>query len=255
MKTNSMILLPINPYPLILTLTLIIIIENSIIIINYKTFIIINLNLFIALKIIWQWNSNLNFNKLIINKLSFYNLKLNKLLTILIISSELIFFISLFYPIITNFYFSISSHNNILFYPNTNLASLNRIILLLSRLTASSALLIIFNNKINPKLIITLILRFYFILIQIYELFNNQFSINHSFIWSSFFLLVNFHIIHVIIGTLNFALNNINKTNLHKFIFSIWYWHIVDIIWILIYLTIYYFINISSIINFQLIRK
>lgn len=60
-----------------------------------------------------------------------------------------------------------------------------------------------FLNKINNKFIFyTILLRIYFLIIQIFEYKFIIFNISNSIVFSNFYILTLFHISHVIIGRL-----------------------------------------------------
>lgn len=101
------------------------------------------------------------------------------------------------------------------------------------------------NNKI--RLIITIFLGIFFLIVQILEYSNRIFRIRDSIYGSLFYLLTGFHGLHVFIGTLFLIFNLIRLIKNHlllthhlSFEFSILYWHFVDVIWLYLYLFIYW---------------
>ncbi len=100
----------------------------------------------------------------------------------------------------------------------------------------------------------SILLGSYFLLLQGFEYVTSSFHINDSVWGSVFFMLTGLHGSHVIIGIVFLTIINLrqyiltkkgNKLNskplslslgLH---FSTWYWHFVDIIWIIVYFVIY----------------
>jgi cytochrome c oxidase subunit 3 len=65
-----------------------------------------------------------------------------------------------------------------------------------------------------------------------------------------FFLLTGFHGFHVIIGTIfiivcyfRHCLGHFSSTRHLGFEMSIWYWHFVDVVWIFLFLTLYWWGN------------
>lgn len=127
---------------------------------------------------------------------------------------------------------------------------LNTIILLSSGATITWAHhSIVFGDRKNAilSLIITIFLAFFFTLIQTYEYIESSFSISDSVYGSTFFLITGFHGIHVIVGTIfilvsTFRLINHHFTRQHHFGFeaAAWYWHFVDVIWLFLFVTIYW---------------
>ena len=85
-----------------------------------------------------------------------------------------------------------------------------------------------------------------FTMLQIWEYINAPFAISDGIYGSIFFVSTGFHGLHVIVGTIALIVCWIRQYNYHFQIdhhvgleLSIWYWHFVDVIWILLYMTIY----------------
>ena len=96
-------------------------------------------------------------------------------------------------------------------------------------------------------LVITIILGLYFTTIQAYEYIEAPFSISEAVYGSTFFVATGFHGLHVIIGTtfLMICLYRIIKFHFsptHHFGFeaAAWYWHFVDVVWLFLYVSIYW---------------
>lgn len=127
---------------------------------------------------------------------------------------------------------------------------INTIILISSGLTVTWSHHAILNKNFKEsktRLIITIILGIYFTLLQLIEYIEAPFSIADSIYGSTFFIATGFHGLHVIIGTifLFFCLLRINKLHFssnHHFNFeaAAWYWHFVDIVWLFLYISIYW---------------
>lgn len=66
-------------------------------------------------------------------------------------------------------------------------------------------------NKNSKFIIYTIILRIYFLLIQLFEYKYIKFNLSNSLIFSIFFTLTIFHIIHVILGVIIILTFLINK--------------------------------------------
>lgn len=130
---------------------------------------------------------------------------------------------------------------------------LNTIILLTSGISVTWAHHRLINNNFNQffnRLILTIFLGIYFSLLQIFEYLEASFNISDSSYGSRFFLATGFHGIHVIIGTtflfICFSRNLfIHFSSNHHLGFEIaaWYWHFVDIVWLFLYLSIYWWGN------------
>ena len=102
-------------------------------------------------------------------------------------------------------------------------------------------------------LILTLILALLFTCLQVLEYFDAPFTISDSIFGSCFYLTTGFHGFHVFVGTISLFVSFIrlvlnHYTNTHHFGFesSIWYWHFVDVVWLFLFITVYWWGGISS---------
>jgi len=177
--------------------------------------------------------------------------------------SEVMFFAAFF---AAYFYFSVSPSieignvwppDNIKLLNPFGIPLLNTVILLTSGITVTWAHHSLisdkpFKNKTNARaevifsLALTVILGCIFTYLQLYEYQNTTFSISTTVYGSIFFLLTGFHGFHVIIGTIfltvcffRHVLYHFTNTHHVGFETAIWYWHFVDIIWLLLYIIIY----------------
>lgn len=175
---------------------------------------------------------------------------------ILFIISEIFFFISFFWAY---FHSSLSPSIEIgQLWPPYNIHTfnpyeiplLNTSILITSGLTITWSHHSILNNLFkerSKRLTITIFLGFTFTLLQIYEYIESKFTIADSVYGSSFFISTGFHGLHVIIGTLFLLiclcrLKHLHFSPLHHFNFEAasWYWHFVDVVWLFLYISIYW---------------
>nr|AML25951.1 cytochrome c oxidase subunit III [Staphylinidae sp. BMNH 1274220] len=127
---------------------------------------------------------------------------------------------------------------------------LNTLILLTSGLTVTWAHHSMMENNFNQtsqSLIMTVLLGIYFSILQGYEYMEASFTISDAVYGSSFFMATGFHGIHVIIGTtflLVCLLRHLNNhfSSIHHFGFeaAAWYWHFVDVVWLFLYISIYW---------------
>lgn len=175
---------------------------------------------------------------------------------ILFIISEIIFFFSFFWAFFHRRLNPVLEVGNI--WPPTNIQPfspfqiplLNTIILLSSGTTVTwTHHSIIQKNFTEAKqsLIITIILGFYFTILQVIEYLEASFTIADSIYGSTFFVATGFHGLHVIIGSLfltTILIRHIKGhfSNKHHFGLeaSIWYWHFVDVVWLFLYTFIYW---------------
>jgi len=96
------------------------------------------------------------------------------------------------------------------------------------------------------SLLWTILLAILFTGFQIFEYSISPFTILDGIYGSTFFMLTGFHGLHVIIGTIFLIvsfLRNIFRhfTSNHHLGFesAAWYWHFVDVIWLLLFIVIY----------------
>lgn len=127
---------------------------------------------------------------------------------------------------------------------------LNTIILLSSGITvtwAHHALISGFRFEAIYGLILTILLAILFTGLQAFEYLEASFNIADGIYGSTFFMATGFHGFHVIIGTLFltvclFRAIKYHFTPRHHFGFeaAAWYWHFVDVVWLFLFVTIYW---------------
>lgn len=96
-------------------------------------------------------------------------------------------------------------------------------------------------------LLITIVLGVIFTGVQAFEYIEAPFTIADSVYGSCFFVATGFHGLHVLIGTTflfvcicRLIYNQLTSGHHVGYEASIWYWHFVDIVWIFLYVTIYW---------------
>ena len=96
-------------------------------------------------------------------------------------------------------------------------------------------------------LILTVLLALIFTALQVFEYLEASFNIADGIYGSTFFMATGFHGFHVIIGTLFlavclFRLIKYHFTTTHHFGFeaAAWYWHFVDVVWLFLFVSIYW---------------
>nr|WGO57501.1 cytochrome c oxidase subunit III [Perisphaerus sp. 2 ZQW-2023b] len=175
---------------------------------------------------------------------------------ILFIISEVFFFISFFWAF---FHSSLSPTLEIgsmwppigiMPFNPLQIPLLNTTILLSSGVTVTWAHHSLLENNYNQtyqSLLLTIILGVYFTMLQAYEYMESPFTISDSIYGTVFFVATGFHGLHVLIGTtflLMCLLRHLNYhfSSLHHFGFeaAAWYWHFVDIVWLFLYISIYW---------------
>lgn len=106
---------------------------------------------------------------------------------------------------------------------------------------------------------LTLLLGFYFVWLQYGEYIETSFSIADSVYGSAFFIATGFHGLHVLVGAtfltvcfIRLWLIHFDKGHHVGFLGAAWYWHFVDVVWLFLYVSIYWW---GSIFWSSLIRK
>nr|YP_010596128.1 cytochrome c oxidase subunit III [Acanthaspis pedestris]WAJ48460.1 cytochrome c oxidase subunit 3 [Acanthaspis pedestris] len=175
---------------------------------------------------------------------------------ILFIVSEVFFFLSFFWGF---FHSSLAPTveigmnwppQGILTFNPMQIPLLNTMILLCSGITvtwAHHSLMESNHSQATQALFITVILGLYFTLLQAYEYYESSFTISDSVYGSCFFMATGFHGIHVIIGTtflsvclMRHMLWHFSSKHHFGFEAAAWYWHFVDVVWLFLYISIYW---------------
>nr|AVP25664.1 cytochrome c oxidase subunit III [Oreophryne sp. TNHC-GDC 18615] len=102
-------------------------------------------------------------------------------------------------------------------------------------------------KQATQALTLTILLGSYFTILQAMEYHDAPFTIADGIYGSTFFVATGFHGLHVIIGSaFLFACllrqYNFHFTFQHHFGFeaAAWYWHFVDVVWLFLYVSIYW---------------
>lgn len=256
--SNPFHLIPLSPWPIFISFSLLrisflILSALSINKIFIQLILIIILTLFFFSFLWWRdlkYESTLqgNHRPTIINLLKFS--------IIIFISSEVIFFVRFFWAffnrrISPNIEIgSIWPPQGIYVFQPIEIPLLNSIILLSSGATITWSHHAFLNNNINQRIIaltITILLGIIFTIFQGIEYYESKFSFSDSIYGSSFFITTGFHGIHVLIGSIFLTVSlirilKIENSKYHFISFDLraWYWHFVDIIWLLLFVSIYW---------------
>lgn len=127
---------------------------------------------------------------------------------------------------------------------------LNTVILLSSGVTITWSHHALTNNNFSRRitaLIVTVLLGVYFLIMQYLEYTESAFTIADGIYGTTFFMRTGFHGMHVIVGTtfLFYCFLRMLKGVLlynHHFMFeaAAWYWHFVDVVWLFLYVSVYW---------------
>ena len=131
---------------------------------------------------------------------------------------------------------------------------LNTVILLTRGISVTWAHHSIINNffrKSVIRLFVTVFLGIYFILMQYCEYIESRFAIADGVYGSTFFIATGFHGLHVTVGALflSYVLIALLRGQLlynHHFSFeaAAWYWHFVDVVWLILFISIYWWVRL-----------
>nr|YP_010728442.1 cytochrome c oxidase subunit III [Sergentia baueri]WEF49670.1 cytochrome c oxidase subunit III [Sergentia baueri] len=127
---------------------------------------------------------------------------------------------------------------------------LNTAILLSSGVTVTWAHHSLMENnhsQTTQGLFFTVLLGIYFSTLQAYEYMEASFTIADAIYGSTFYMATGFHGLHVLIGTsflmvclIRHTQNHFSKTHHFGFEAAAWYWHFVDVVWLFLFISIYW---------------
>nr|AXS65705.1 cytochrome c oxidase subunit 3 [Curculionoidea sp. 1 KM-2017] len=256
MKNHPFHLVDQSPWPLLASFNVFSLLMGVI-----KWFHLNNLNLFLLstlsmILIMYQWWRD------IVRESTYqghHTLKVTKNLRfgmILFITSEIFFFLGFFWAF---FHASLSPNielgmnwppKGIVPFNPLEIPLLNTLILLTSGISITWAHHSLMENNYNQTiqgLMLTVILGIYFSILQGFEYLEAPFSISDSVYGSTFFMTTGLHGLHVLVGTsfllvclIRSWLNHFSSLHHFGFEASAWYWHFVDVVWLFLYISIYW---------------
>lgn len=248
-------LVTISPWPILTSLS---VINNLLITINWfnKINYIYIITIPCTLICIYQWWRDVIRESTFQGFHTFIVYKGLRIGIILFITSEVLFFFSFFWA----FYHSSLSPSieigqcwpplGIIPFNPYDIPLINTIILISSGISITWCHHSIINKNFPERkcsLLITILLGLYFTALQGFEYFESSFSIADSVYGSTFFIATGFHGLHVIIGTsflfiCLLRIHNLHFSPYHHFGFeaAAWYWHFVDVVWLFLYISIYW---------------
>lgn len=264
-----------SPWPLTGALSALLLTSGLVIWFHYNSTILLSLGLLTNILTIYQWWRDIiregtyqGHHTPIVQKGLRYGI-------ILFIVSEVFFFAGFFWA----FYHSslVPTHDLGGCWPPTGITPLNPLevpllntsVLLASGISitwAHHSLIEGNRNHIIQALLITILLGLYFTILQASEYFETSFSISDGIYGSTFFIATGFHGLHVIIGSTFLIVCLLRQlkfhfTSKHHFGFeaAAWYWHFVDVVWLFLYVSIYwwgsYSLSINNTTDFQSVNS
>ena len=246
----------VSLWPLLVSMSLFSTIRNVIIWINLKARAVsVACPLLLLALVSFIWWKDLNRESM----LGFHTHKLEvslRLAFALFILSEIFFFVSFFWA----FYdASLSPTVEIgLSWPPKGIAPLstysvpllNTVILLSRGITVTWCHHSILNNLFSKsffRLLFTVLLGSYFLVMQWLEYNEAQFSLSDGVYGRTFFLATGFHGMHVTVGTvfllyvlIMLVLSKLTWSHHFSFEAAAWYWHFVDVVWLILFLSVYW---------------
>lgn len=247
-------LVDVSPWPLFLSLTLL---SAAMSVINWLTgeSTMIQLQILLIILISYQWWRDVIRE----SKAGYHTIRVQRGILIgflLFQLSEVMLFVSFFWAF---FHSSLSPSIEIgCFWPPEGINAVNpwSIPLLGSTILLASGFILtlahhslILGDK-NLTLIgmfFTIVFGFFFILLQSCEYYYGEFTIADSVYGSVFYMTTGLHALHVIVGVIFLTISLIRiyldhyTTEHHLGLeFAIYYWHLVDVVWLLVFLIYYW---------------
>nr|YP_009442189.1 cytochrome c oxidase subunit III [Calophya californica]ATN42473.1 cytochrome c oxidase subunit 3 [Calophya californica] len=256
MKNHSFHLVDPSPWPIVISFQMMNCALSGLIFLNNKNSAFLYVSLILISLIMMLWWRDIQRESTFQGNHTFSVLTSMKYGMLLFISSEVFFFISFFWSF---FHHSLSPNIEMgMNWPPQAIQSfnpltiplLNTLILLSSGISVTWSHASLCSNSLTQtkiSLLITCILGLYFSLLQMYEYYSAPFCVSDSVYGNTFFITTGFHGLHVIIGTIFLIISALRVTKMH---FSsnhhfgmeaaIWYWHFVDVVWLFLYMTMYW---------------
>ncbi len=248
-------LVDISPWPITISLTLFTFAINLVLWLTGTLKLEIFLSLFLSILIAYQWWRDIIRE----SKAGYHTVRVQKgilLGFLLFLISEVMLFISFFWAF---FHSSLVVSVELgAFWPPVGINPVNvwalpllgSTVLLASGfiLTLAHHALILGNKSLSfINMILTVIFGLFFTYIQFNEYLLGEFTLSDSVYGSVFYMTTGLHALHVIVGTLFLIICTIRiyldqfTTEHHLgYEFSIYYWHLVDVIWLLVFLIYYW---------------
>nr|WHU54554.1 cytochrome c oxidase subunit 3 [Chelonus munakatae] len=252
---NMFFLLTFSPWPLLLSLNLMIFMMGFINFLMKYDIMMMFIGFMMIFLIIFQWWRDVIRESIFLGGHSFKMMMGMKFGMIMFILSEIMFFISFFWSYFHG-YLSPVIEIGLLWCPKMiymfnpfSVPLFNTMILLSSGMSITLCHMKMINGEKNMiyLLMLTIFLGMLFSFMQLNEYKESMFMISDSMYGSIFYMLTGFHGIHVLIGTVFLIIMFFRfihyelSMNFHLgFEFCSWYWHFVDVIWLILYFLLYF---------------
>lgn len=199
---------------------------------------------------LYLWRKDLSRERSYLGSMPLALIQSIKLGFALFIIREVIFFLAFFW---SYFHFMLICPSELVFWPPIMLRSpsfktlsLFNTVLLLSRgftLTNSHQFFLLNNEKIFKICNgITITFSVIFLAAQNTEYFLISFVFTDTVFMAGFYITTFFHGVHVLIGRV-FILFSSQKTKSNFLELAAWYWHFVDVVWLLLFLFFYWWVS------------
>lgn len=217
---------------------------------------VITLGLILILITIYQWWRDVSRESTIVGFHTFIASKGLRMGIVLFILSEVCFFFAFFWAY---FHSRLSPRFDLgEVWPPVGIISLspwsipvlNTLVLLASGVTVTWAHIEIVTGlrcTTFTALILTRLLGVYFTYLQGIEYSEVRFSLRDNVFGTTFFVATGFHGLHVLIGTIFLFITTFRHTLKHfsrlrhfGFEAAAWYWHFVDVVWLFLFVSIYW---------------
>nr|YP_009159099.1 cytochrome c oxidase subunit III [Aegista diversifamilia]AKP55339.1 cytochrome c oxidase subunit III [Aegista diversifamilia] len=256
MRKTPFHLVEMSPWPLIGSLGIFSMPVGLVLYLRLATTSLLLLSIFLTASVAFLWWRDIVRESTFQGSHTSYVVSGLKIGVLLFIVSEVCFFFAFFWA-----YFHSSLAPNveigsvwppigITTLPTFSVPLLNTSVLLLSGVSVTWSHHAIEEGKFKNAgfgLLITVLLGFYFLLLQLGEYKETMFSIADSVYGSTFFMATGFHGLHVLVGATFltvclFRFYKFHFTTSHHvgFLAAAWYWHFVDVVWLFLYISIYW---------------
>nr|QXP99391.1 cytochrome c oxidase subunit III [Eoscarta assimilis] len=255
-KNHSFHLVDNSPWPLTGSIGVMTLTSGMVMMFQKSNFNLLIMGMMIITLTMYQWWRDITRESTYQGLHTIKVTKMMKMGMMLFIISEVLFFMSFFWSF---FHSSLVPTVEIgMTWPPKGISTfnpmqiplLNTMILLSSGITitwAHHSLMEKNHLQTTQSLFFTIILGTYFSMLQAYEYYEATFTIADSIYGSTFFMATGFHGLHVIIGTTFIMITLMRHmmfhfSNIHHFGFeaAAWYWHFVDLVWLFLYISIYW---------------